>query len=253
MQVRLEAFAADPANGEVDDRPALEETATLCHRGEITARIKYLEILCQTSRPSECPAHESRTHRRTTGAARCGAAFLAEQSGAVAGSPTVPASSPLIPLPIHNPQLSMAVTTPRLGEISAVPDFAAADVALVLADALDGMGVFVVLTSSGGIHRISPRTVEALADDLITASAADAIGAAKAMMNLAIEYAKVRMQSGRPIGSFQPVQYLCFVYETVELDRGGVIPVLWAVDAAATAQRHLATSQNLCNRNVTER
>ena len=57
--------------------------------------------------------------------------------------------------------------------------------------------------------------------------AADALGAARAVMNLAVEYAKVRRQFGQPIGAFQAVQHLCVdMYETVELARSGVIHAL---------------------------
>ena len=76
---------------------------------------------------------------------------------------------------------------------------------------------------------------------MLTAYAADALGAAQAVMNLAIEYAKVRRQFDQPIGSFQAVQHLCVdMYETVELARSGVMHALWAADAADPAEHHLA-------------
>ncbi|MCV7259981.1 acyl-CoA dehydrogenase family protein [Mycobacterium shimoidei] len=49
LQVRLEELAADLANSGVHGRPVLEDTATLCRLGEISLRIKYLELLCQRS------------------------------------------------------------------------------------------------------------------------------------------------------------------------------------------------------------
>ena len=76
---------------------------------------------------------------------------------------------------------------------------------------------------------------------MLIASAADALGAAQAVMDLAIDYAKVRRQFDAPIGSFQAVQHLCVdMYETVELARSGVIHALWAADAADAAERHLS-------------
>ncbi|MBV9320190.1 MAG: acyl-CoA/acyl-ACP dehydrogenase [Mycobacterium sp.] len=154
------------------------------------------------------------------------------------------------------------------GQISSLPDAAAADVGLVLADDADGTGLFAVDTSSSGVeltprddvdrtrrlfsvmlddvpaHRLAsapPDAVQALVDDVIVACAADALGAARAVMNLAVEYAKVRTQFGQPIGSFQAVQHLCVdMYETVELARSGVMHALWAADAAEPAERHLA-------------
>jgi alkylation response protein AidB-like acyl-CoA dehydrogenase len=83
--------------------------------------------------------------------------------------------------------------------------------------------------------------VQGLVDDVTVAYATDALGAAEAVMKLAIEYAKVRKQFDQPIGSFQAVQHLCVdMYETVELARSGVIHALWAADAAEPAERHQA-------------
>ncbi|MCV7259982.1 acyl-CoA dehydrogenase family protein [Mycobacterium shimoidei] len=154
------------------------------------------------------------------------------------------------------------------GEIATVGDLAAAEVALVLADGHDGTALFTVDTSSRGLgwslqngidqtrklfhatfdnvpaQRLAaaaPDAIQALVDDVIITHAADALGAARTVMNLAVEYAKSRTQFGKPIGSFQAVQHLCVdMYETVELARGGVIHALWAADAADAAERHLA-------------
>jgi len=154
------------------------------------------------------------------------------------------------------------------GVIDNVSDVAAADVLLVLADEHDSTGLFAVQTSTPGIE-VTPQAgidqtrkhfrvtlddtpaqhlatasgdaVEALVDDVIIAWAADALGAARAVLQLAIEYAKVRRQFGQPIGAFQAVQHLCVdMYETVELARSGVIHALWAADAADRDERHLA-------------
>jgi alkylation response protein AidB-like acyl-CoA dehydrogenase len=154
------------------------------------------------------------------------------------------------------------------GEIGSVWDIAAAEVMLVLADDRDSTGLFAVQTSTPGIgvtpqpgidqtrkqfrvtlddtpaQRVataSPDAVEAFVDDVTVAWAADALGAARAVMDLAVEYAKVRRQFGQPIGAFQAVQHLCVdMYETVELARSGVIHALWAADAADRDERHLA-------------
>ncbi|OMC47117.1 acyl-CoA dehydrogenase [Mycobacterium sp. IS-2888] len=153
------------------------------------------------------------------------------------------------------------------GEVT-ISDAAAANVLLVLAEYENGTGLFAVKTDSAGIsvapqrgidqtrkhfrvalddapaHRLatsSPDAVAAVVDDVLVATAADALGAARAVMDLAIEYAKVRKQFGQVIGSFQAIQHLCVdMYETVELARSGVIHALWAADHADAQQRHLA-------------
>jgi alkylation response protein AidB-like acyl-CoA dehydrogenase len=154
------------------------------------------------------------------------------------------------------------------GEIAALPDAAAADVVLLLARDGDGTGLFAVDATSSGVsvterthvdqtrklfdatlddvsaQRLASPSAEdigGLVDDVLIAYAADALGAASAVMNLAVEYAKVRRQFDQPIGSFQAVQHLCVdMYETVELARSGVLHALWAADAAQPAERHLA-------------
>lgn len=152
------------------------------------------------------------------------------------------------------------------GQIDSVWDAAAADVILVVADDSAGTGLFAVRASAtdsrlqNGIDQTrkrfrarfdntpaqrlataSPDVVEALTDDITIAWAADALGAARAVLDLALEYAKVRRQFGQPIGSFQAVAHLCVdMYETVELARSGVLHALWAADAGSPAQRHAA-------------
>jgi alkylation response protein AidB-like acyl-CoA dehydrogenase len=197
-----------------------------------------------------------------TGATTSAAALL---TGIADGS-TIAAVGPLNgPLPEAVQTNDGAVLR---GVITGLADGAAADVALMLAEERDGVGLFSVDTASAGVvvtasahvdqtrklsnvefddapaHRIAAApadTVEAILDDVLIAHAADAVGAAAAVMNLAIEYAKVRRQFDQPIGSFQAVQHLCVdMYEAVELARSGVIHALWAADAAEPAERHLA-------------
>ncbi|RDH78542.1 acyl-CoA dehydrogenase [Mycolicibacterium moriokaense] len=154
------------------------------------------------------------------------------------------------------------------GQLTAVPDVAAATVLLVVADEPSGAALYAVAPESDSVtvtdrphvdptrklfdvaldgaagRRLTdaaPDALDALVDDVVIARAADAVGAADAVMRLAVDYAKVRRQFDQPIGSFQAVQHLCVdMYEAVELARSGVIHALWAADAAEPAERHHA-------------
>jgi alkylation response protein AidB-like acyl-CoA dehydrogenase len=87
----------------------------------------------------------------------------------------------------------------------------------------------------------SSAALESVRDDMIVAWAADALGAARQVLHMTVEYAKVRRQFGAPIGSFQAIAHLCAdMYETVELARSGVQYAVWAADYADHAERHLA-------------
>jgi alkylation response protein AidB-like acyl-CoA dehydrogenase len=150
--------------------------------------------------------------------------------------------------------------------VIALPDAAAADTVLVVGVEGDTTGLYAVDASvievaerehvdptrkefdvrfdgvpAQWLAPFSADVTNAHMDDLLIAHAADALGAATAVMKLAVEYAKVRRQFDQPIGSFQAVQHLCVdMYETVELARSGVLHALWAADAAEPAERHLA-------------
>lgn len=154
------------------------------------------------------------------------------------------------------------------GTVTALPDAASANVLLVLADEHDDMALFLVEATAPGVaitrhphvdptrslldvvledvpaQRIASVTTDALrglVDDVLIITAADALGAARAVMDLAVAYAKVRRQFDQPIGSFQAVAHLCAdMYEIVELARSGLTHAVWAADAADPAERHLA-------------
>ncbi|MBK5289168.1 MAG: acyl-CoA/acyl-ACP dehydrogenase [Acidimicrobiia bacterium] len=54
-----------------------------------------------------------------------------------------------------------------------------------------------------------PELVEFLLDVAATAASIELLGASEVAMTLAVEYAKERVQFGRPIGSFQAVKHRC--------------------------------------------
>jgi alkylation response protein AidB-like acyl-CoA dehydrogenase len=170
--------------------------------------------------------------------------------------------------PLAGPRPTAIDGSTLRGTVTGLPDADDADVVLVFAAEGDGVGLYSVDTSSVGVamtpcrhvdptrmladvelddvsaQRLASATdqaIRAIVDDVVIAYAADALGAATTVMNLAIEYAKVRKQFGQPIGSFQAVQHLCVdMYEAVELARSGVLHALWAADAAEPAEHHLA-------------
>lgn len=197
---------------------------------------------------------------------RFGLDDAALQSGIAAGT-TIATVGPVLDT---RPRVESTEAGPTLnGQLAALPDAAAATVLLVLADDDGGnTALFAVDPAAPGVT-VTPRrqvdptsklfdvdvdavpalrlgvasdaALDALADDVLIARAADALGAARAVLDLAVEYAKVRRQFDAPIGSFQAVQHLCVdMYETVELARGGVIHAQWAADAADAFERRLA-------------
>ncbi|WP_205874311.1 acyl-CoA dehydrogenase family protein [Mycobacterium camsae] len=181
----------------------------------------------------------------------------------------IAAGTTVVAVPGLGEQMQEPLVSARNGDICvcspplAAPDAAAADVLLVW----DGAGLFAVESAAAGVSltaepaidqsrkhfrvefdnasaqrlgTLQPEDVQAVIDDVLIAMAADALGAATAVMGMAIEYAKTRNQFGAPIGSFQAIQHLCVdMFETVELARSGVIHALWAAENF-TAERHLA-------------
>jgi len=122
------------------------------------------------------------------------------------------------------------------GVKSFVPDGAAAQLILVAARTADGIGVFAVDGTAAGLARQplpaldqtrplarlelddAPATRIAGADwtlvrralDHATALlAAEQVGVAARLLEMSVEYVKVRRQFGRPIGSFQAVKHKC--------------------------------------------
>ena len=174
----------------------------------------------------------------------------------------------VLPPPIDPRGPSVTLTSDRLsGQVDGVLGAAVAETLVVAArdgDALcvvvaDAAGDGVAVTRDASVdgtrdvgtvafdgaaaRRLGPVSAEdlqAAADALIVVMAADALGAATAVFELAVAYAKERHQFGQPIGAFQAVQHLCVdMLETVELARGGVLHAAWALDAGA-ADAHRA-------------
>jgi alkylation response protein AidB-like acyl-CoA dehydrogenase len=80
-------------------------------------------------------------------------------------------------------------------------------------------------------------------DRLGVAVAVDGVGAAQRALELVLEYAKERVQFGKPIGAFQAVQHLCAdMLRTVELGRAAAYYACWAIDDASAEEAHRATT-----------
>jgi alkylation response protein AidB-like acyl-CoA dehydrogenase len=80
-------------------------------------------------------------------------------------------------------------------------------------------------------------------DRLGVAAVVDGVGAAQRALELAVDYAKERVQFDKPIGSFQAVQHLCAdMLRTVELGRAAAYYACWAIDEASAEEAHRAAT-----------
>ena len=133
---------------------------------------------------------------------------------------------------------------PDTGGLFAV-DLRAAGTSLLPVPGIDGTRKYFRCDLDGAPARrvgaMSRQLGQALVDDVLVAHAADAVGAARALVELTLAHAKARHQFGQPIGAFQAVAHLCVgMYETLELARGLTLRALWAADCAGPDERHLA-------------
>jgi alkylation response protein AidB-like acyl-CoA dehydrogenase len=152
-----------------------------------------------------------------------------------------------------------------------VADGAAAGLLLVTASADGATAVFAVETDSEGVDvRPSPTVdgsrkqatvtlggakgwrlptddadgaVARTLDRLGVAYVVDGVGAASRALELAVDYAKERVQFDRPIGAFQAVQHLCAdMLRIVELARAAGYYACWAIDEASASEAHRAAT-----------
>jgi alkylation response protein AidB-like acyl-CoA dehydrogenase len=142
-----------------------------------------------------------------------------------------------------------------------VPDGLSAGLILVVARAADGIGVFAVEGSADGLTRQALPTMDqtrkqaslrfaATPARLLSGSAdgwaavgrmlqvaavglaAEQAGGAQRALEMAVEYAKLREQFGRPIGSFQAIKHKCAsMLVTVESMKSAAYYGLWAVSS----------------------
>ncbi|MEU0498404.1 acyl-CoA dehydrogenase family protein [Mycobacterium sp. NPDC006124] len=145
------------------------------------------------------------------------------------------------------------------GTVEGVVDAGAADVLLVAATGQDGVSLFAVDAAGPGVHRANQLTVDPTrpqatvtlsdapgrlvagpdeADRVITHAlqvgsallAVEQVGAAQHLLDVAVQYAKERLQFGRPIGSFQAVKHrLADMMVDLEHARSTAYHAVWSL------------------------
>ncbi|HMK63410.1 MAG TPA: acyl-CoA dehydrogenase, partial [Acidimicrobiales bacterium] len=99
----------------------------------------------------------------------------------------------------------------------------------------------VVLDGDEALWLGGEDAVQAVLDRAVTVLCAEMLGAAQRVLHMTVDYAKDRVQFGRPIGSFQAVKHRCAdMLVDVEGMRSAAYYAAWAVgagdpDAAAAA------------------
>ncbi len=149
------------------------------------------------------------------------------------------------------------------GEKTFVLDGHTADDIVVLAQSVQGPTFFTVTADAAGLTRTALQTLDQtrryadlgfdavaaamvgpaggaagilakVQDIAATAIATEQVGGAARVLEMAVEYAKVREQFGRPIGSFQAIKHQCAdMLLEVEAGRSAAYYALWAGDAAS--------------------
>ncbi|WP_055612027.1 acyl-CoA dehydrogenase family protein [Streptomyces phaeochromogenes] len=159
-----------------------------------------------------------------------------------------------------------------------------ADLLLVAARTPSGVSLFAVEAEAPGLARTPLPTLDqtrkqarveftntparllgpegaawpALERTLATASvllAAEQVGGAAAALDAAVEYAKIREQYGRPIGSFQGIKHKCAdMLVEIESARSAAYGGLWALDAGDEAEIAIsaALAQAFCSEAFTK-
>jgi alkylation response protein AidB-like acyl-CoA dehydrogenase len=164
-----------------------------------------------------------------------------------------------------------------------VPDGCTADIALVIADRGSGPGMFAVDRSAHGFSaepiesldltrqmaRLSFEEAPAVAIDLgdqpserirrildlaVIAVAAEQLGGAQRCLDIAVGYAKIREQFGRPIGSFQAIKHKCAdLLMNIEAARSALLFAAAAADSDSEETSIAASTAKVwCSRAFTQ-
>jgi alkylation response protein AidB-like acyl-CoA dehydrogenase len=164
------------------------------------------------------------------------------------------------------------------GTVNQVVDGGIADVLLVAARGSDGVALYAVDTTADGVQRTplatldltrseanitlvdaparliagpdeAPRVLDRALQVGAALLAVEQVGAAQHLLDLSVEYAKSRLQFGRPIGSFQAVKHrLADLLVDVEHARSTAYHAIWAL-SDGSGDPALATSiaQAVCS------
>ncbi|BBY18800.1 acyl-CoA dehydrogenase family protein [Mycolicibacterium litorale] len=164
------------------------------------------------------------------------------------------------------------------GELGPVVDAGAADVLLVAATGPDWVGLYAVDATADGVERTplitldltrpqaavtlsnAPATLIAGPEDAervirhalhvgAALLAVEQVGAAQHLLDLAVDYAKSRLQFGRPIGSFQAVKHrLADMLVDAEHARSTAYHAVWALtDGSDDPALATAIAQAVCS------
>ncbi|MCG7597600.1 acyl-CoA dehydrogenase family protein [Mycobacterium sp. PSTR-4-N] len=145
------------------------------------------------------------------------------------------------------------------GTVERVVDAGSADVLLIAADGPEGMALFAVDTDSPAVQRVplmtldptrpqatvtlsdasarliaGPQDADRVIDHALHVGSAllavEQVGAAQHLLDLSVDYARSRLQFGRPIGSFQAVKHrLADALVAVEHARSTAYHAIWAL------------------------
>ena len=127
-----------------------------------------------------------------------------------------------------------------------------AGVSLVPMTVMSGEKLFEVRCADVDVHAddvvgLEGRGWDALAPALrvgALARGAEMVGAAGRVLDLCVEYARVRVQSGRPIGSFQAIQHACAdLVRDVDSARALVRAAAWKVETGQPAEGDVAMAK----------
>jgi alkylation response protein AidB-like acyl-CoA dehydrogenase len=168
---------------------------------------------------------------------------------------------------------ALALRCPAPGRLTGTKLFVKdAHVATDLVVALAGGDVLVIPADRPGIARLPLDTlsgeklfelrfdgVETRAEDRLAGAAdalaaaltagmlartAEMVGAARRVLDLAVEHAKTRVQGGRPIGGYQAIQHACAdLVRDVDCARGLLHLAAWKVSEGAPAEGDVATAK----------